>query len=384
MSANQPNKDRTTLKNRELSPLSDGFDSSVVMLNQEDQALNSDETNRNHKRRKLSKDEDQDANDSDSTNGGMSETLQEIENLLQDDEVGYIDTQTDSTSFTENRDARSCTTPLATPAPTALPSRGLVAIDMVNDSEVETSEGETDSSQNELAVEFPATPDRESALSPGSNSNRSTPSRRRTVSFSNDVDIVDPSRTVVHFTENPAEIIPEPEVDPFALAIESEDEDEIPRPRTPTLVHFQEVPTVIPDTPISEVVNLEDENDIEEEEGEVLVISSEEEEDTDDDDLEEALQTGLGKRMSIKDQLANNKPTNISKLASAQCSICLEPPTVAVFLTCGHIFCSQCAFKALSTTKQSTKEKGPCPLCRHETSYKKITMSIFKKKKKFL
>lgn len=210
---------------------------------------------------------------------------------------------------------------------------------------------------------------------------------RRTVSFSNDIDVVDPSRTIVQFTVNPAEIIPDVSVEP-----ELEAQSEVTMiDNTQRENNFENNQTVIITEQEPELIDLAGEEE-EETNKNILVISSDEEsnEEEEEDDYkvegsnDENLEITKTRRLSIKEQLENNKPMNISKLSSAQCAICFDSPEVSVFLPCGHIFCNHCAFRSLSTTKQSNKSGGPCPLCRNSTPYKKVIRGIFKKKKKFL
>lgn len=113
---------------------------------------------------------------------------------------------------------------------------------------------------------------------------------------------------------------------------------------------------------------------------EYYVIDSDEDED--DDDAETVIEKASQK--PVKELLAENMKSSNSNLNTAHCAVCFDSPEETCVLPCGHIYCRGCVFKALSSMKSSTKTTGPCSLCRAPTSYKRVTVGIFKKKKKTL
>jgi hypothetical protein len=128
----------------------------------------------------------------------------------------------------------------------------------------------------------------------------------------------------------------------------------------------------------AEVISLDDDVS-----REYYVISDEEDEDEDEDDDDDVL-ISEAKQKPVSDQLAENMKSNNSNLNTAHCAVCFDSPEQTFVLPCGHIYCRDCVFKALSSMKTSSKYGGPCSLCRAVTSYKRVMVGIFKKKKKQL
>ncbi|KAH3666683.1 hypothetical protein WICMUC_005500 [Wickerhamomyces mucosus] len=124
-----------------------------------------------------------------------------------------------------------------------------------------------------------------------------------------------------------------------------------------------------------ELVTIDLEN--EESQDEYLIISDSGEEESDhdydsnDDGLEilteeDAKQSWVSKsKKSTTEQLQDVTNTrNSTTLNNATCAICFDSPEQTIVLPCGHLYCNNCAFKALTSTKQSTSLHGPCSLCR--------------------
>lgn len=125
----------------------------------------------------------------------------------------------------------------------------------------------------------------------------------------------------------------------------------------------------------SEVVSLDDDVD-----REYYVITDEE----DDDEEDEEAVIEQGSQRPVSDQLMDNVKAQTSNLNNARCAVCFDSPEQTLILPCGHMYCRDCVFKALSSMKSSSKTGGPCALCRAGTSYKRVMVGIFKRKKKAL
>lgn len=123
-------------------------------------------------------------------------------------------------------------------------------------------------------------------------------------------------------------------------------------------------------TSVEDVINLDVDNEMQE----YYIISDDED---NNDDGSSATQK------TVNQQLEEKHESN-SLLNTAHCAVCFESPSQTVFLPCGHIYCTDCVYKALSSMKTSTSHGGPCSLCRAYTSYKKTVVGLFKKKKKVL
>lgn len=61
-----------------------------------------------------------------------------------------------------------------------------------------------------------------------------------------------------------------------------------------------------------------------------------------------------------------------------QCPVCLSEPEVVAITTCGHIYCSDCVFKALSSSNRATASSGECSICRRKVQYRYVTFLEFK------
>lgn len=165
----------------------------------------------------------------------------------------------------------------------------------------------------------------------------------------------------------------------------NEDDDDIPythkksRSASPLILDSDddkndslvEVKTSTRNIPSKIVINDEDdEDDIQE----YFVITDEEDNAVNEEESESKSTVD-----QLKDSIQQNKNLN-----TAQCAICFDSPKATCVLPCGHLYCSECVFKALSSSKSSSRHAGPCSLCRNRTSYKSVTLAIFKKKKKSL
>lgn len=139
---------------------------------------------------------------------------------------------------------------------------------------------------------------------------------------------------------------------------------------------------------------------------EYYVISDEEEEEEDDDELVNELneviegdhdsskidrncdklqsdeKSNNSEEKTVEQVLAEGNKSTPTNLSNAHCAVCFDSPERTFILVCGHVYCGDCVFKALTSTKSSTKTRGPCSLCRKQTSYKNIIPAIFKRKVK--
>jgi len=123
--------------------------------------------------------------------------------------------------------------------------------------------------------------------------------------------------------------------------------------------------------------------DVDDELREYYVISEDDNEE-DEDETNNTDKEQSASQRTVQEQLEDTSRQNNSNLHSVHCAVCFDSPEQTYILPCGHVYCGDCAFKALSSTKQSNRTGGPCSLCRAYTPYKKVTVGIFKKKRKVL
>jgi hypothetical protein len=94
----------------------------------------------------------------------------------------------------------------------------------------------------------------------------------------------------------------------------------------------------------------------------------------DDDDEEDDEKTS-------GDILKEPPPTHVKErkgLRDVQCPVCLSEPEVVAITTCGHMYCSDCVFRALSSSNRATLSSGECSICRRKVQYRYVTFLEFK------
>ncbi|KAK9255077.1 hypothetical protein V1507DRAFT_441296 [Lipomyces tetrasporus] len=67
------------------------------------------------------------------------------------------------------------------------------------------------------------------------------------------------------------------------------------------------------------------------------------------------------------------KPAESSSLLSDfACVICFDQPDILAATTCGHLYCYDCIFRALSAGAKATATTGECSVCRRKVLYKRV------------
>ncbi|CCD22307.1 SUMO-targeted ubiquitin ligase complex subunit SLX8 NDAI_0A01490 [Naumovozyma dairenensis CBS 421] len=70
-----------------------------------------------------------------------------------------------------------------------------------------------------------------------------------------------------------------------------------------------------------------------------------------------------------------NKP-----LTAYQCPICMDPPDEALLTPCGHVFCCDCLFQMVNSSRTNRRD-GHCALCRSSVKLKDVKLIILRKKR---
>ncbi|KAK9453408.1 hypothetical protein V1511DRAFT_73666 [Dipodascopsis uninucleata] len=72
-------------------------------------------------------------------------------------------------------------------------------------------------------------------------------------------------------------------------------------------------------------------------------------------------------------RIAEKKVSESSTLLSDfNCVICFDQPDILAATPCGHLYCRDCIYKAVSSTSKATATTGECSVCRRKVLYKKI------------
>lgn len=79
--------------------------------------------------------------------------------------------------------------------------------------------------------------------------------------------------------------------------------------------------------------------------------------------------------------LKDEVPTHVKErrgLRDIQCPVCLCEPDIVAITTCGHMYCSDCVFRALSSSSRATVSRGECSICRRRVPYNQVTFLEFR------
>lgn len=52
-----------------------------------------------------------------------------------------------------------------------------------------------------------------------------------------------------------------------------------------------------------------------------------------------------------------------------KCPICLDNPELLAVVSCGHAYCRDCVYTALSSARTADRRNGECSLCRKRVKY---------------
>lgn len=70
-----------------------------------------------------------------------------------------------------------------------------------------------------------------------------------------------------------------------------------------------------------------------------------------------------------------SNPTPLNRL---KCCVCFDSPEICAVTPCGHLYCTDCIYRALTSQIKATKAKGVCSVCRRLVPYQKVTYLEFK------
>ncbi|CAR22052.1 RING-type domain-containing protein [Lachancea thermotolerans] len=85
--------------------------------------------------------------------------------------------------------------------------------------------------------------------------------------------------------------------------------------------------------------------------------------------------------VEISDDEAPRSPRPEHKRAlDYRCPICFDPPEAALVTPCGHVFCTECLFQMVNSSR-GQRSAGHCALCRRDVRFKDVRLIIMRKKR---
>ncbi len=69
----------------------------------------------------------------------------------------------------------------------------------------------------------------------------------------------------------------------------------------------------------------------------------------------------------------------LKRLRDFTCPICFEESEQVIATPCGHIYCRDCVFKAVSSVERATPAYGECSMCRKKLKYQSLVYLTFRK-----
>ena len=100
---------------------------------------------------------------------------------------------------------------------------------------------------------------------------------------------------------------------------------------------------------------------------------------TDDEEEEEEKENEEGNGTTGK-ETSGSAPVQFKAARDYRCPICFDPPDTALITPCGHIFCCDCLFQMVNSSR-TQRHSGHCALCRKDVPLRSVRMVILRKKR---
>ena len=76
-----------------------------------------------------------------------------------------------------------------------------------------------------------------------------------------------------------------------------------------------------------------------------------------------------------------DRPSSEFKAATEyRCPICFDPPETALITACGHVFCCDCLFHMVNSSR-TNRSSGHCALCRSAVKFRDLRLVVMRKKR---
>ncbi|GMF34412.1 unnamed protein product [[Candida] boidinii] len=140
-----------------------------------------------------------------------------------------------------------------------------------------------------------------------------------------------------------------------------------------------------------EIQELDSDNDNDNDDDDITTTSgsrsttttnNKDETDEDTDDIIIISSNGEIEKSRTTIDLLNDSVENTAKeLKDVVCPICFEPFEKCVVMSCGHLYCSDCIYETLASSKIRNVNQGICALCRKTVFYKDLVWLKLRYKK---
>ena len=100
---------------------------------------------------------------------------------------------------------------------------------------------------------------------------------------------------------------------------------------------------------------------------------------TDDEEGEDEKENEEGSGITGRED-SGSAPVQFKAARDYRCPICFDPPDTALITPCGHIFCCDCLFQMVNSSR-TQRRSGHCALCRKDVPLRNVRMVILRKKR---
>ena len=82
----------------------------------------------------------------------------------------------------------------------------------------------------------------------------------------------------------------------------------------------------------------------------------------------------------LEKEIEKRPPSEFKAATEYKCPICFEPPETALITACGHVFCCDCLFHMVNSSR-TNRSSGHCALCRSNVKFSEVRLVIMRKRR---